>query len=189
MFILSLKAEKSKVLTLIFIILIVVGGIILCKSNGWFGDTTISDNSIDNTSQSDTNQSNTSQDKTIITDINEIVTTNINTNEDMINFLTSFGWEVSSEPVDTIDLMIPIEFSDVYINYNEIQKTQGFDLSDYKGEKCKRYSYNVLNYPNFTNDVRANILLYNGEVIGGDISLIRIDGFIHGFIHQNDKNS
>lgn len=161
MFILSLKAEKNKLLLLVFIILLVIGGFILFKSNNHVP------------------QNNNAS----------LVSSNINSNDDLIDYLSTFNWEVEEQPLEVIEITIPLEFGDVYNNYNAIQLEQGFDLSEYKGLNCKRYSYSVLNYPRQNSDVRANILVYNTKVIGGDISLIRIDGFMHGFIDKNAKNN
>ncbi|MBR6748707.1 MAG: hypothetical protein IKM07_07185, partial [Clostridia bacterium] len=37
------------------------------------------------------------------------------------------------------------------------------------------------NYPGGLSDVAANLLILDGEVIGGDISSTLLDGFMHGF--------
>jgi len=107
--------------------------------------------------------------------------TSVSTNEDRINFLRQFGWEVEKEPVEVEEVIIPKEFDDVYIKYNEIQLENGLDLSKYKSKRVKRWTYIVKNYPNTDETVRANLLIYNSKVIGGDISSVRLDGFMHGF--------
>ncbi len=99
-----------------------------------------------------------------------------------IAFLQSYGWEVSQEPCETVEVVIPEEFGDVYENYNAIQLAQGFDLRDYRGKQVRRYTYEVLNYPQQKEYIRANLLLYRGEIIGGDIcSIYAKNGFMHGF--------
>ena len=40
------------------------------------------------------------------------------------------------------------------------------------------------NYPGYENKdgvIRANILVYDGRVIGGDVCSVELDGFMHGF--------
>ena len=59
----------------------------------------------------------------------------IKTNEDRIEFLSQFGWEVKSEPIETAEVTIPAEFDKIFTGYNEIQKRQGLDLSAYKKKK------------------------------------------------------
>lgn len=103
------------------------------------------------------------------------------TNEQRIAYLKGFGWEVSQEAIEIRQVMIPQNFSDVYLKYNKIQKEQGFDLSEYKGKLCNQYSYEVTNHPTGEKIVMAHLLVYEGEIIGGDISSPTLDGFMHGF--------
>ena len=106
------------------------------------------------------------------------------TNQQRIEFLSKFGYDVISEPKQTKDIIIPEQFDDTYNNYNELQKQQGFNLEQYKGKSAKSYSYAVKNYPGIEsseNEVRANLLVYNGKIIGGDICSVRLDGFMHAF--------
>jgi len=107
--------------------------------------------------------------------------TGVKTNDDRVAFLTSFGWEISREPLEFMEAKMPEEFDEVYRNYNEMQKKQGFDLEKYKGKRVMRYTFEVLNYPGATERVLANILMYKDTVIGGDICSERLDGFMHGF--------
>ncbi|MGN0526009.1 MAG: DUF4830 domain-containing protein [Acutalibacteraceae bacterium] len=102
---------------------------------------------------------------------------------DVAEFVSSFGWAVESEPVEVKTVVIPDKFDDVYNNYNKIQLEQGYDLSEYCGKEVERYTFKVVNYPGFENDgtIRANVLVYEGVVIGGDVCSVRLDGFMHGF--------
>lgn len=100
---------------------------------------------------------------------------------EMTGFLEQFGWKVNPNPIDVNTVIIPSEFNDTYESYNEIQKQQGLDLSDYKGEECKKYSFEITNYPDNDN-VNATLIVLNGRVIGGDISETVMDGFMRGFI-------
>lgn len=103
------------------------------------------------------------------------------TPEQRLEFLKSYGWEVSAEPIDSRDVTIPKEFSDVYTKYNIMQKAQGFDLKPYSGMVCRQYIYLVENYPENKNEVHATLLVYEGVIVGGDISCAEVDGFMHGF--------
>ncbi|MBE6907748.1 DUF4830 domain-containing protein [Marasmitruncus massiliensis] len=108
------------------------------------------------------------------------------TNDQRVEFLKSFGWEVNPEEVEIMEVLIPKEVDEVFANYNDIQKQQGCDMSKYAGKRCKRYSYTVLNYPDGSEDVRANVIVYNGKIIGGDVCSTKLDGFMHGFAIEND---
>ena len=103
-----------------------------------------------------------------------------------IGFLKQFGWKVNEEPVEITEIIIPATFNETYEKYNDIQKEQGLDLSRYCGERCKRWTYEVTNYPNAGEGVRANLIIKDDKVIGGDISTIELDGFMHGFVNPAD---
>ena len=109
----------------------------------------------------------------------EISYTGIKTNDDRIGFLSQFGWEVKSEPVRSEEVIIPAEFDQVYTGYNEIQKKQGLDLSEYKKKKVEKYTYEVTNYEGEDGKVYATLLIYRNRVIGGDICSADVTGFIH----------
>ena len=78
---------------------------------------------------------------------------------------------------------IPREFDKVFAAYNEMQRGQGLDLSTYSGKTVERYTYTVTNYENYEGTVLANLLIYRGRVIGGDICSADTAGFVHGFNH------
>ena len=111
----------------------------------------------------------------------EIVYDKIKTEEDRVEFLRQFGWEVKGEPVKVVEVTIPSEFDKVFTGYNEIQKRQGLDLSEYKKKKVTRYTYEITNYEGAEGVVYANILVYRNRVIGGDVCSADTTGFIHGF--------
>ena len=102
------------------------------------------------------------------------------TEEQRQEFLTALGWVVNPEPDEVVEVIIPKKFDDVYENYNNIQKEQGMDLSRYKGKRCKRYSYTVLNYPGGAQNVRLNLLVCGNKIVGGDVSSMGLDGFLQG---------
>lgn len=99
-------------------------------------------------------------------------------------FLSQYGWKISADPVEVSEVIIPEDFDAGYTEYAAMNKAQGFDLEPYKGMRAKRWTYEVLNYPNLENatgTVQANVLVYNGRVIGGDVCSLELGGFIHGF--------
>lgn len=108
--------------------------------------------------------------------------------EERIGFLSQFGWEVQVEPIEVSEITIPSKFNDTYENYNNIQKEQGLDLSKYKNKTCIKYTYQVLNYKNAPGGIRANILVLNNKVIGGDICSVELNGFMHGFVLPENSN-
>ena len=79
----------------------------------------------------------------------------IKTNEDRVAYLESYGWQVSPEAVSVEELLIPEEFDETYDQYLALQAQQGFDLTQYKGKRVKRYTYQVTNYPSGESGVEA----------------------------------
>ena len=105
----------------------------------------------------------------------------IKSNEDRINFIKQFGWEVDPEALKEQEVLIPKEFDKVFSAYNEIQRRQGLDLSSFKKKSVMRYTYAVTNYPDYDGTVYVNILVYRNTVIGGDVCSADVNGFVHGF--------
>ncbi len=105
---------------------------------------------------------------------------------EVLQFISDFGWEVNPEPDEIREVIIPSQFDEVYENYNQIQLKQGYDLSEYSGERAKSWTFTVLNYPGFEDEeyIKINILIYNGKVIGGDVCSVKLDGFMHGFAKE-----
>ena len=81
--------------------------------------------------------------------------------------------DVSEKPYEVVEFTIPEAFNDVYTRYNNLLKESGYDLSPYKGKTCKRYTYLIP-----SQNARANIIVYDGKIIGGDISGITLDGIM-----------
>ena len=100
---------------------------------------------------------------------------------DAVNFLAQFGWTVDGGKPESANVTIPAEFDKVFAAYNEIQKAQGLDLSKYKKKELTRYTFEVTNYQGYEGRVLANVLVYRGKVVGGDICSADVSGFVHGF--------
>lgn len=115
-----------------------------------------------------------------VTETSGSLTQKVANTAEMVSYLNSFGWEVAEEPCEIVEISIPTEFNDVYQKYNKLQQSQGFDLSVFKGEPVKRFTFEVRNYPEETEYVRANLLIYQERVIAGDISSVKADGFMQG---------
>lgn len=105
----------------------------------------------------------------------------INTNDDRIGFLKQFGIEVEKTPVQEQNVTVPGEFDKIYVCYNELQKQQGLDLSKYKRKEITRYTYKVTNYDGYDGTVYADVLIYRGKVVGGDICSADVSGFVSTF--------
>ena len=102
-------------------------------------------------------------------------------NDARVEFLKGFGWEVAASPVESSQVRIPEETTEVFDRYNSLQKSQGFDLKNYAGKTAMRYVYQVNNYPGATEPVYATLLVHKNQVIGGDITDTAAGGHIRGF--------
>ena len=105
-------------------------------------------------------------------------------NAGRIAFLGGFGWQVEEEPHEILEVVIPYEFDAVYEQYNQLQLSQGYDLTRWKGMTAKRYTYRITNYPNTQDEVYANLIVCREQIIAGDVSSLSIHGFMHGLAYE-----
>lgn len=101
-------------------------------------------------------------------------------NDARVQFLKDKGWEVSASPQESNQVRIPKEANQVFERYNALQKSQGYDLSEYAGKTVMRYVYKVNNYPGATEPVYATLLVHKNQVIGGDITDTSAKGIVQG---------
>ena len=100
-------------------------------------------------------------------------------NDARVSFLKEQGWEVSTSPVESGQVRIPAEPSEVFNRYNDLQKSAGYDLLPFSGKTAMRYVYKITNYPGATEPVYATLLVLDGQVIGGDITNTAAKGAMH----------
>lgn len=110
-------------------------------------------------------------------------------NQQRISFLEEYGWKVSKEPNELVEVVIPATFDDVYQEYNNIQLMQKMDLTPYQGKTCQKYTYAITNYPDQPDHVVAHLLVYENKIVGGDVSSTEAGGFIHGFFQPAQQEA
>ena len=110
-------------------------------------------------------------------------------NDGRVAFLKGFGWEISTSPAESSQVRIPAESSEVFDRYNALQKSQGYDLSQYAGKTVMRYVYQIHNYPGATEPVYATLLVYKNQIIGGDVTDTAAKGVIRGFQMPTDPSA
>ena len=106
--------------------------------------------------------------------------TTMSDNGSRVQFLKEQGWDVTTSPKESSQVRIPKEMSPVYERYNELQKSQGYDLSRFAGKTVMRYVYQVNNYPGASEPVYATLLVYKNQIIGGDITNTALQGSVQG---------
>lgn len=110
--------------------------------------------------------------------------TTVSDNDSRVSFLRDAGWEVSASPVQSGQVRIPEDQTEVYQRYNALQESQGYDLNQYAGKTVMRYVYKINNYPGATEPVYATLLVYKNQIIGGDITDTAAKGTIQGLKKQ-----
>ena len=156
MVIMTAKVSKSKLIAIALIVLVAVILLVVCLTNsGKSGSAPAAENAA------------------------QAAPSELKTNDDRVAYLAAYGWEVAQEPVQTQEVRIPTEPSEVFERYNDLQISQGFDLHDYAGKSVKRYVYQISNYPDTEDTYYATLLVYKNAVIGGDVSSSAQGGVMH----------
>lgn len=108
-------------------------------------------------------------------------------------FLREYGWEIAADSCETAEVTVPERFGEVYEGYNALQKTQGFDLSPYRGRRLLRVTFTVTNYPGYEGSglIRANVFLDGATVAAADLCSVELGGFIRGVTpsRQESRNA
>ena len=101
----------------------------------------------------------------------------LSTNEERVAYLQSLGWEVEPEPIETLQFLLPAELEEPYRSYNELQLSQGFDLTRCCGKQVARYTYAVTNHPGQSEGVQANLYVCEEHPAAGDVCASGAKGF------------
>lgn len=104
------------------------------------------------------------------------------TTEDRIAFLNSFGIKVKNGSEEMAEFSMPENFDRVILGYNELQRSQGLDLTKYQKKRVTRYSYEVEGYEGYDGEVVANLLVYRNRIIACDISSKDPNGFVSAIV-------
>ncbi len=107
----------------------------------------------------------------------------LSTNEERLIYLEDLGWQVSPQPVETLDFTLPSPLTDPYLIYNELQNAQGFDLSMVAGQQVTRYTYSVTNHPLRETGVQLNLYVHDFVPVAGDIICPGVDGFQSSLVY------
>ena len=106
----------------------------------------------------------------------------VKTNDDRLAFISQFGIEVSGDPKEEVTFRIPKKLEGVLADYNELQKSQGLDLTRYENKKVTRYTYEIEGYGDYTGPVCVNLIIFRNRVIACDVSSADPSGFIEPLV-------
>jgi len=107
----------------------------------------------------------------------------IKTNEDRLKFISQFVDGVSGEPSESETFSVPENFDRIMLAYNEIQKSQGLDITKYKNKKVTRYTYEVEKWGTDEIPAFVNLIVYRNKVIACDISSKDPTGFVKPLVN------
>lgn len=119
-------------------------------------------------------------------DTDPATVTTMSDNDSRVQFLQAQGWDVTTSPKEASQVKIPAEQSPVYSRYNDLQKSQGYDLTQYAGKTVMRYVYEVNNFPDAEQPVYATLLVYKNQIIGGDVTDTAAKGAVQGLKRQSE---
>ncbi len=98
------------------------------------------------------------------------------TNAQRVEYIKSLKITLLSDDYKVKTVTIPTQFRNVYDNYNKLQLSADFDLRDYKGKEVEVYTYDC------DDDRVVNLMIYKGQLIGGDISETSLGGSMKALV-------
>ena len=108
---------------------------------------------------------------------------NGSTNAERVDYINSLGCNVEETAISSKETVIPQSFGKVYEKYNSLQKKAGFDLEPFRGKTATVYSYRFEDSPERV----VNLIVVNGDIVGGDISSTALDGFMLPLLSESVK--
>ncbi len=98
---------------------------------------------------------------------------NVSANKGRVKYINALGFEVDEENVVKNSEKVPEVFSAAFEQYNNLQKSQGFDLQKLKGKTVTSYTYKIKSYPegfelNAADGVITLVCCKN-KVVGADV--------------------
>ena len=104
---------------------------------------------------------------------NKIKFDGIKGEEDVRQFATNLGYVLEEAPLEQYEVKLPSKMDAVLEKYNDLQKSQGFNLAKYKNKTVNRYTYIVKELPDSQplpkEDVLLTIIVYKDKIVGGDL--------------------
>lgn len=107
---------------------------------------------------------------------NTDTTLKVTDNAGRVEFIRSLGVEPSEQAVSIKETVIPTCLNDVYLTYNALQKSAGYNLLELLGETVTVYCYEIPDLNGKT--AYVNLLIHENKVVGGDISSAELSGFM-----------
>lgn len=84
-----------------------------------------------------------------------------------VSYLRQLGYEVDAS-AQIEEVLLPDQWDDPLVNYNNLQRSAGFDLAPYLGKRVKCWTYTVTNLPD--KQAVAHLYTFRDHLIAGDIT-------------------
>ncbi len=102
-----------------------------------------------------------------------------------LSYLKELGWEVTDK-TSSDQILLPETFGSEFDEFLELQKQGGFSLESHAGQTVTRCTFQLANYPTGDETVYADLLVLEGQIIGGEIRSSAIDGFMTALTAQSE---
>ncbi len=99
-------------------------------------------------------------------------------------YIISLGYTPDAADAEVREVTFPADLDDTLRQYNELQQQAGFDLDAYRGKRVKCYTYAVTG---LADAAVAHLYVYQGAVIGGDVSSVEAGGFCYPLTARADQ--
>lgn len=100
------------------------------------------------------------------------------TNQQRLEYIQSFGWRTGLTHCELEEIRIPVDFDEVYEEYNALQRSQGFDLRRYRAHSVKKYTYEITRTDDDPVRLYADLLVEDGKIIAADVTSAEAGGLL-----------
>ena len=96
----------------------------------------------------------------------ESISLHVASNEERIGYIASKGFKTAEEPSSVEEIVLPEKPDEILLEYNDIQKKSGFDLSPYYGKTVMKYVYPLLE----ETETFVTIYVFAEKIIAADVA-------------------
>ena len=111
--------------------------------------------------------------------------TDISTPEKRLAFIRSLGWEPEEDSETEKEVLLPGRFPSVLEQYNQLQLSQGYDLTKYAGKEIRVYTWTLKNCPE-DSGAQCTLYAYRGRLIGGDVHSPAFSGYMRALTNKEN---
>lgn len=110
----------------------------------------------------------------------------IDSNDKRVEFIEKMGVKVNPTAKIEESFPVPESFDRIIAGYNEIQKAQGLDLTEYHGKRVTHYAYEAVDY-DYDGVVYVNLYIHKNRIVGCDVSSMDGAKFVKPLVGSEHK--